>query len=142
MKALKRIVFVGCVLTGAWLLFVLTFVPHVIQYRRFQLRGQAYYSSVAAACDEVLAKGAPEWKSIKRDDLRSLPTILRDLHPDHVSISPRGLILSNGGTWDGIILYWVAGDDDPTHWHLIIRHGESHGREVYSIVRPQPFSQR
>ena len=137
MKVFRRAALLCGALAAAWLVLVLLFAPHLIELYRFLLHGQEYYSKVAAAADEVLVKAGSDFKRIRGDELQSLPPMLRDLKPEDVTVSSNGMILENGGTWDGIIVYWVPKEDDPSRWLLAIRHGESAAREVYSVVKPQ-----
>jgi hypothetical protein len=132
MKVVLRIFQVLATLFILWLLLIILFAPHRFQYYRLALRGQKYYSDLAAACDGLIAKAGTDDRRIRGDELRSLPSILQDLKPDYVKIWPDGVILENGGTWDGIIVYWVSEQDDPTLWRLVIRNGESPGNRVFS----------
>ena len=115
-----------------WLLLIILFDSNRFAYYRLALRGQHYYSDLAIACDGLIAKAGSDYKTIRGDELHSLPAILQDLKPDNVKVSLNGVILSNGGTWGGNIVYWGADQDDPTLWNLAIRHGESSANRVFS----------
>lgn len=132
MKMIKRILKVCAALFIFWLLIVLAFDSYFLTYMRFRFRSQQYYSSVAAACDQLIAQAHGEDKRLRGADLSSLPTILKDVKPERADVRTNAVILMNGGTWSGIILYWVADHDDPTLWHLAIRDGESSAHDVFT----------
>lgn len=119
-----------------WLLIVLLFDPYRFTFLRFRLRSQQYYENVAAACDQLIAQAHSEDKKLRDADMNSLPKILQDLKPENVDVRTNAVILINGGTWSGIVLYWVADQEDPTLWHLAIRNGESPAYDVFTKRKP------
>ena len=137
MKLIKRILKIATALFLFWLIIVLIFDPYFVTYIRFRCRSQQYYSNVAAACDQLIANAHGEGKKLRRADMPSLPAILQDVKPEGVWINTHSVILFNGGTWSGIILYWVADHDDPIMWHLAIRDGESSSHRVFARRKPQ-----
>jgi hypothetical protein len=131
-KILKRILKIVAALFIFGLLLRILLDPYLFAYVRFRLRGQQYYSNVVAACDDLIAQTHGEEKRLRRDDMESLPAILRDLKFEGGWARPTGVVLMNGGTWSGLVLYWVADHDDPTLWHLAIRDGESGAHDVFT----------
>ena len=134
---MKRIFKVIATLFILWLLLIIVFDLNRFAYFRLALRGQHYYSDLATACDGLIAKAGTDYKTIRGDELHSLPAILQDLKPDYVKVSLNGVILSNGGTWSGNIVYWGADQDNPSLWNLAIRHGESPANRVFSRRKPE-----
>ncbi len=132
MKVVKRILKGCAILFGCWLLLRLIFDPWLITYVRFRLHGQQYYANVAAACDKLIADAHGEDKKLRRAEMPSLPAILQDVKPEGADVRTNAVILFNGGTWSGIVLYWVANHEDPTLWHLAIRDGENGAHDVFT----------
>ena len=132
MKLIKFVLKIIAALFIFWLVTVVVLDPYRFRYLRFRFRTQQYYSNVAAACDQLIKQAHGEDKKLRGADMNSLPTILHDVKPEGADIRTNAVVLFNGGTWSGIILYWVADHDDPTLWHLAIRDGESGAHDVFT----------
>jgi hypothetical protein len=105
-------------------------------YVRFRLYSQRYYADVADGCDALLAASniTSDKRKIAGDD-RSLPPVLRDLHPAYVLVSTNsvGLRIKTrlGPYWVG----WIQSDLDRTTWQLKIN-AEGLSRVLFSRQQP------
>ncbi|MEY2430258.1 MAG: hypothetical protein QOJ40_3143 [Verrucomicrobiota bacterium] len=101
---------------------------------RFSRRDAAYYASLAAECDSLLARGPaasiPEARAVARQT-NSLPPQLRQLGPSHVQITERSVQLFVGS----YNIIWARNQDDEHLWRLST-YREGHGKILYSVRKP------
>jgi hypothetical protein len=105
-------------------------------HRLFSSRNQTYHAQVAQACDELLAQAEPMPREIRRDGLRSLPPVLRDLNPDYVMIETNlVMVVITGGLCHKII--WAPEQLNSSWWNLktYVR-DDREGRILFSKMKP------
>ena len=104
---------------------------------RFTRKDAAYYSEFSRACDLLIAQhrlGTNEFLAISETD-KSLPKILKDLHPRRVELRPRRVWIQVGESRaDGFGITWEQDDVQTNTWSLSVA-GESLTRVLYSTNR-------
>ena len=104
-------------------------------YTRFCWRGQKYYARVAEACDQILSAHEPMPRELRRDSLKSLPPILRELSVDHVIVNTNLVMMVVGsGLTSGHIVWRQT--EYGSRWELITSNPEAHNSRVrYTELR-------
>jgi hypothetical protein len=98
-------------------------------FTSFVRRDASYHARLAAACDEILAKGPVTGAADSRafaKDTNSLPQVVRELHPSHIEIRANSVLLSVGTYF----VLWKPSDQDQRVW-VLTAYRDGHERQVY-----------
>jgi hypothetical protein len=135
---MKRFPYKVLIVIGSLIAFVLVCFPSTIEIWRFRMRGQAYYSQVGDACDDLIRKvsaagyltNAADY-TLKTDKIETLPIVLRDLGPDYVTVRTNFVLIVIGHGWGSYNITWLQDEGGGSFGHLSLN-CEGKGQVMFS----------
>jgi hypothetical protein len=112
--------------------FILTKPP----FLQFMDKGQKYYVELSRACDTVLQqhpRGTNEFIALSGEDA-SLPSVIRDLHSNRITVENQRLWMVIGGSRDGFGVAWERDESRMNLWRLIV-YPDGEPRVAYAETR-------